>query len=67
MTHHRLLKEVRDAVPRDTIFSVDGQIVLSAGVQLLPSYYPASRLNSGSNGCMGVGIPFAIGAKLARP
>ncbi len=67
MTHHRLLKEVRDAVPRDTIFSVDGQIVLSAGRQVLPSYYPASRLNSGSNGCMGVGIPFAIGAKLAAP
>ncbi len=67
MTHHRLLKEVRDAVPRDTIFSVDGQIVLSAGRQVLPTYFPASRLNSGSNGCMGVGIPFAIGAKLAAP
>ncbi len=67
MTHHRMLKEVRDAVPRDTIFSVDGQIVLSAGRQVLPTYYPASRLNSGSNGCMGVGIPFAIGAKLAQP
>ena len=37
------------------------------GRQVLGSYTPASRLNSGSNGCMGVGVPFAIGAKLARP
>lgn len=67
MNHHRLLRDVRDILPRDAIISVDGQIVLSAGRQVLQSYVPAARLNSGSNGCMGVGVPFAIGAKLARP
>ncbi|ETX02695.1 MAG: hypothetical protein ETSY2_35045 [Candidatus Entotheonella gemina] len=63
----RLLREVRDIFPRETIYSVDGQITLATGRQVLLSYTPASRLNSGSNGCMGVGVPFAIGAKLARP
>ncbi len=63
----RLLREVRDIFPRDTIYSVDGQITLGTGRQVLLSYTPASRLNSGSNGCMGVGVPFAVGAKLARP
>lgn len=63
----RLLREVRDVFPRDTIYAVDGQITLASGRQVLLSYTPASRLNSGSNGCMGVGVPFAIGAKLARP
>jgi thiamine pyrophosphate-dependent acetolactate synthase large subunit-like protein len=67
MTPHRLLREVRDVLPRDAIIVVDGQVILSAGRQVLQSYTPASRLNSGSNGCMGVGVPFAIGAKLARP
>lgn len=67
MTHHRLLREVRDVLPRDAIISVDGQITLATGRQVLPSYLPASRLNSGSNGCMGVGVPFAVGAKLAAP
>jgi thiamine pyrophosphate-dependent acetolactate synthase large subunit-like protein len=67
MTHHRLLRDVRDALPRDAVVTVDGQIVLSAGRQVIPSYAPASRLNSGSNGCMGVGVPFAVGAKLAAP
>jgi thiamine pyrophosphate-dependent acetolactate synthase large subunit-like protein len=64
---HRLLREVRDIFPRETIYSVDGQLTLASGRQVLGSYTPASRLNSGSNGCMGVGVPFAIGAKLARP
>jgi thiamine pyrophosphate-dependent acetolactate synthase large subunit-like protein len=64
---HRLLREVRDIFPRQTIYTVDGQLTLAAGRQVLGSYTPASRLNSGSNGCMGVGVPFAIGAKLARP
>jgi thiamine pyrophosphate-dependent acetolactate synthase large subunit-like protein len=67
MTHHRLLREVRDALPRDAIITVDGQITLATGRQVLPSYLPASRLNSGANGCMGVGVPFAVGAKLAMP
>jgi thiamine pyrophosphate-dependent acetolactate synthase large subunit-like protein len=64
---HRLLREVRDVFPRDTIYSVDGQITLATGRQVLSSYTPASRLNAASNGCMGVGVPFAVGAKLARP
>ena len=64
---HRLLHEVSQVFPRDTIFTVDGQQTLAAGRQVLQSHTPASRLNSGSNGCMGVGVPFAVGAKLARP
>ncbi|MBM3946528.1 MAG: thiamine pyrophosphate-binding protein [SAR202 cluster bacterium] len=64
---HRLLKEVRDVFPRDTIYTVDGATTLNAGRQVLQSYTPASRLNCGSNGCIGVGVPFAVGAKLARP
>ncbi len=64
---YRLLNEVRQVFPRDTIYSVDGQITLATGRQVLPSNTPASRLNSGTNGCMGVGVPFAVGAKLARP
>jgi acetolactate synthase-1/2/3 large subunit len=64
---HRLLYEVREVFPRETIYSVDGQTTLATGRQVLQSYTPASRLNSGSNGCMGVGVPFAVGAKLARP
>lgn len=67
MTHHRLMREIRDVIPRETIITVDGQISFSTARQMLPTFTPAARLNSGSNGCMGVGVPFAVGAALARP
>jgi 2-hydroxyacyl-CoA lyase len=67
MTHHRLFRELRDFLPRECIVTVDGQITFGTARQLLPSYLPATRLNPGTNGCMGVGVPFAIGAALARP
>lgn len=40
---------------------------MAAGQQVLPSYLPASRFTAASNGCMGVGVPFAVGAKIAQP
>ena len=62
-----MLKEIRDVLPRDAICILDGNIFMAAAQQVLPSYLPASRMTAGSNGCLGVGIPFGIGAKLARP
>ncbi|HEY2917455.1 MAG TPA: thiamine pyrophosphate-binding protein [Candidatus Binatia bacterium] len=67
MTPHRMLKEIRDFLPRDAICVLDGNVFMAAAQQVLPTYSPASRLTAGSNGCLGVGIPFGIGAKLAHP
>lgn len=67
MTVQRLVKEIRDVISYDTICVIDGNLILAAAQQLLPSYLPVSRLTPGNNGCMGVGIPFGIGAKFARP
>ncbi|HEX2174256.1 MAG TPA: thiamine pyrophosphate-binding protein [Dehalococcoidia bacterium] len=67
LSPYRLLRDVRDSVPRNTTFSVDGEITLGIGRLVLPSYYPRHRLNSGTTACMGTGVPYAIGAKLARP
>jgi thiamine pyrophosphate-dependent acetolactate synthase large subunit-like protein len=33
----------------------------------MPTFVPGHRLNSGPFGTMGVGLPFGIGAKLAKP
>jgi thiamine pyrophosphate-dependent acetolactate synthase large subunit-like protein len=63
----RLCKEVRDFIDRDTILVVDGQEILNFGRQTIPSYRPGHRLNSGPFGTMGVGMPFGVGAKAARP
>jgi acetolactate synthase-1/2/3 large subunit len=63
----RLCKEVRDFIDRDTILVVDGQEILNFGRQTIPSYRPGHRLNSGPFGIMGVGMPFGVGAKAAKP
>src|SRR6059036_323296 len=63
----RLCKEVRDFLRRDAILVVDGQEILNYGRQSIPTYVPGHRLNSGPFGCMGVGLPFGIGAKVAKP
>jgi thiamine pyrophosphate-dependent acetolactate synthase large subunit-like protein len=63
----RLCKEIRDFIDKDTILCVDGQEILNLGRQTIPSHKPGHRLNSGPFGTMGVGMPFAVGAKAARP
>jgi thiamine pyrophosphate-dependent acetolactate synthase large subunit-like protein len=63
----RLCKEVRDFLRRDAILVVDGQEILNYGRQSMPTFVPGHRLNSGPLGCMGVGLPFGVGAKVAKP
>jgi acetolactate synthase-1/2/3 large subunit len=62
----RLCKEVRDFLPRDAVLCVDGQEILNYARSAIPFYAPHS-LNSGPYGCMGVGLPLGLGAKVALP
>ncbi|MCZ6888580.1 MAG: thiamine pyrophosphate-binding protein [Gammaproteobacteria bacterium] len=64
---YRVQREIRDALGRDANISVDGEITMGVARVMLPSYVARSRLNAGTTGCMGTGVPYAIGAKLARP
>jgi thiamine pyrophosphate-dependent acetolactate synthase large subunit-like protein len=63
----RLCKEVRDFLRRDAILVVDGQEILNFGRQAIPTYVAGHRLNSGAFGTMGVGLPYGVGAKVAKP
>ena len=63
----RLCKEIRDFLDRDAILSVDGNEILHFGRQSISTYVPGHRLNSGVTGTMGVGLPYGIGAKVAKP
>jgi thiamine pyrophosphate-dependent acetolactate synthase large subunit-like protein len=63
----RLCKEVRDFLDRDAILVVDGQEILNYGRQSIPTFVARHRLNSGVFGTMGVGLPFGVGAKVAKP
>ncbi len=67
MSPQRMFKEIKDFLPRDAICILDGNISMAAGQRVLPAYLPASRFTAGTNGCMGVGVPYAVGAKIAQP
>lgn len=63
----RLCEEIKNFMQRDAILVVDGQEILNYGRQSMPTFAPGHRLNSGPFGTMGVGLPFALGAKVAKP
>ena len=63
----RLCEEVRRVLPRDAVFIVDGHETLEFARRWIPSLSEANYMTSGPNGCMGVGVPFALGAKVACP
>jgi thiamine pyrophosphate-dependent acetolactate synthase large subunit-like protein len=63
----QLCEAVKEFMPRDAILVVDGQEILNYGRQSMPTFMPGHRLNSGPFGMMGVGVPFGVGAKIARP
>ncbi len=64
---YRLVREVRDAIPRDANVSTDGETIMGICRAVLPSYRSRSCFNAGTTGCMGTGLPYAIGAALADP
>ena len=63
----RLCKEVRDFMDRDAILVVDGHEILNYARQSIPTHVPGHRINAGANGCMGVAVPYGLGAKIAKP
>lgn len=63
----RLCKEVRDFMDRDAIIVVDGHEILNFARQSIPIHVGGHSVNAGPNGCMGVAVPFGLGAKVAKP
>jgi acetolactate synthase-1/2/3 large subunit len=54
-------------VTDDTIVVGDGGEIVAIAAAVVPINRPAHWLDPGPLGCLGVGMPFAIAAKLARP
>ena len=63
----RLCREIRDFIDRDAILVVDGHEILNFARQSIPTYVPGHRINAGTHGTMGVGVPFGIGVQVAKP
>ncbi len=63
----RVANAIVTCTERDAIISVDGHGTLGFERQWIPAFVPGARLNPGPNGCMGVGLPHALGAAVAAP
>ena len=63
----RLCKEIRDFIDRDAIIAMDGGDTTVWGAAVLKGYKPGHWLDNGPTGCLGVGVPFAVAAKVAYP
>jgi 2-hydroxyacyl-CoA lyase 1 len=61
------LRGLQCRLPKEAIVVIDGSICLSLSNHLLRAGRPFSWFDPGLNGCIGAGIPQAIGAKLAAP
>jgi thiamine pyrophosphate-dependent acetolactate synthase large subunit-like protein len=67
MLPQQLFLALRDFLPADAVVVLDGNITLTTGQMLLSAKAPCCWLDPGWNGCIGSGIPFGMGAKLAAP
>ncbi len=67
MNYYRVLREIRDLVPRDAMIASEGANTMDIGRQVLPNFEPRHRLDAGSFGTMGVGLGFAIAAAAVHP
>ncbi len=64
---YKAVSEVIKALPEDAIICADGGEA-SGWVEMVASpQVPGSLMSHGYLGCLGIGIPFALGAKAARP
>jgi acetolactate synthase-1/2/3 large subunit len=63
----RLAREINEFLTEDTIFIADGGDVVTMSAGVIRTRKPGHWLDPGPLGTLGVGAPFAIAAKTARP
>ena len=63
----RLAKEIHDVLDDDTIVIGDGGNIVSQAAKVINVAKPGHWLDPGRFGCLGVGVPFAIAAKIVHP
>jgi 2-hydroxyacyl-CoA lyase 1 len=67
MGYYRVMREIRDLMPRDYVISNEGASTMDIGRTVFPNYYPRHRVDAGTFGTMGVGLGQAIAAAAVYP
>ncbi len=67
MGYYRALREIRDLLPDDAIVVAEGASTMDISRQVINNSLPRHRIDAGTWGTMGVGLPQAIAAQLQNP
>ncbi|MBI4607457.1 MAG: acetolactate synthase [Candidatus Rokubacteria bacterium] len=67
ISHYRLAHEIAQVVDAGTLVVADGGDVVGCASKFVPLQRAGQWLDPGPFGCLGVGPPFAIAAKLLHP
>ncbi len=67
ISHYRLAAEVARVVTPETVVVGDGGDVVGCAARYVPLARPGQWLDPGPFGCLGVGPPFALAARLLHP
>lgn len=67
MGYYRVMREIRDLMPRDYVISNEGASTMDIGRTVFPNYYARHRVDAGTFGTMGVGLGQAIAAAAVYP
>ncbi len=65
--HYRLAKALDDVLDADTVVIGDGGDVVAAVSRVLRVHRPGHWLDPGPFGCLGIGLPYALGVMAAKP
>lgn len=63
----RLAREIRDFLDPDAVIVGDGGDIVGISASIIHPREPGQWLDPGPFGCLGIGPPFAMAAKLAKP
>ena len=63
----RMCREIRDFVDENTILIGDGGDIVAQASKVVPVMSPGAWMDPGPLGTLGVGMPFALAAQIARP
>lgn len=67
MTHYTSLNIINKYIPKDFIYVGEGANTMDIGRTVVQQLKPRTKLDAGTYGTMGVGIPFAIAAQAVNP
>ena len=67
MNMYQMYRDVVELMDDDATIAADGENAMAISRVMVPNYLPRHRLDAGVSGCMGVSVPYAIGAAAATP